>query len=232
MEPIDWLIQNWLPAGKLTLLAGQAGTGKTQLAISIAAMLSSGSALPDGTISPLLNTLMWSGEDDISTVITPRFKAASAQISGSGIKHRHRRSVNGDNKTRGLQSKLRIKPAPFSCLSLRPQAWVAEDCLRIAQHLKLRQAGRALFPRQHQPKACVAQKTCGPISPYPHGHTERFIGLRAICLPSAKQGDISCLAFLKNAFRPILRWNPKSRPRTFLLLSGLARKACADGFCC
>ena len=80
MEPIDWLIQNWLPAGKLTLLAGQAGTGKTQLAISIAAMLSSGSALPDGTISPLLNTLMWSGEDDISTVITPRFKAASAQM--------------------------------------------------------------------------------------------------------------------------------------------------------
>ena len=31
MEPIDWLIKNWLPLGKLVLLAGQAGTGKTQL---------------------------------------------------------------------------------------------------------------------------------------------------------------------------------------------------------
>lgn len=47
MEPINWLIQNWLPLGKLTLLAGQAGTGKTQLAISIAAMLSAGRHLPD-----------------------------------------------------------------------------------------------------------------------------------------------------------------------------------------
>lgn len=81
MEPIAWLKQNWLPLGKLTLLAGQAGTGKTQLAISIAAMLSAGRHLPDGSINPPFSILMWSGEDDISTVITPRFKAASAQMN-------------------------------------------------------------------------------------------------------------------------------------------------------
>ena len=81
MEPIEWLIQNWLPMGKLTLLAGQAGTGKTQLAISIAAMLSAGRQLPDGSIIQPFNILMWSGEDDISTVITPRFKASSAAMN-------------------------------------------------------------------------------------------------------------------------------------------------------
>ena len=81
MEPINWLIQNWLPLGKLTLLAGQAGTGKTQLAISIAAMLSAGRHLPDGSINPPFSVLMWSGEDDISTVITPRYKASSAQMN-------------------------------------------------------------------------------------------------------------------------------------------------------
>ncbi|TDR31057.1 AAA family ATPase [Hydromonas duriensis] len=80
MEPIDWLMHNWLPLGKLTLLAGQAGTGKTQLAISLASMLSAGRSLPDGTTHPPLNTLMWTGEDDIATVITPRFKAAHAQM--------------------------------------------------------------------------------------------------------------------------------------------------------
>ena len=81
MEPINWLIQNWLPLGKLTLLAGQAGTGKTQLAISIAAMLSAGKHLPDGSVNPPFSILMWSGEDDISTVITPRFKASSAAMN-------------------------------------------------------------------------------------------------------------------------------------------------------
>lgn len=81
MEPIEWLIQNWLPLGKLTLLAGQAGTGKTQLAISIAAMLSAGRHLPDGSINPPFSALMWSGEDDISTVITPRFKASFAAMN-------------------------------------------------------------------------------------------------------------------------------------------------------
>ena len=81
MEPIDWLMNGWLPLGKLTLLAGQAGTGKTQLAISLASMLSAGQALPDGTNHSPLSILMWSGEDDITTVITPRFKAAQAQMN-------------------------------------------------------------------------------------------------------------------------------------------------------
>ena len=81
MEPIDWLIKNWLPLGKLVLLAGQAGTGKTQLAISIAAKLSAGLTLVDGSQHPPSNVLIWTGEDDASTVIVPRFKAAMADMS-------------------------------------------------------------------------------------------------------------------------------------------------------
>ena len=81
MEPIDWLIKNWLPLGKLVLLAGQAGTGKTQLAISIAAKLSAGLTLVDGSQHPHSNVIVWTGEDDASTVIVPRFKAAMAEMS-------------------------------------------------------------------------------------------------------------------------------------------------------
>ena len=80
IEPVDWLIKNWLPMSMITLLAGQAGTGKTQLTISIASVLSNGGVLPDGSSRPECNILMWSGEDDISTVITPRFKAAGAKM--------------------------------------------------------------------------------------------------------------------------------------------------------
>ena len=47
-EAIDWLWPNWLACGKLHLLAGAAGTGKTTIALSLAASLSRGGAWPDG----------------------------------------------------------------------------------------------------------------------------------------------------------------------------------------
>src|SRR5258707_1253868 len=47
-EPIQWLWPGWLPAGKLTLLAGSPGTGKTTLALALAAAITRGSEWPDG----------------------------------------------------------------------------------------------------------------------------------------------------------------------------------------
>lgn len=39
---IKWLWPGWLPEGKLTLLAGSPGTGKTTLALAIAATITTG----------------------------------------------------------------------------------------------------------------------------------------------------------------------------------------------
>jgi len=41
-EPIRWLWPGWLAQGKLHVLAGSPGTGKTTLAIALAASLTSG----------------------------------------------------------------------------------------------------------------------------------------------------------------------------------------------
>jgi putative DNA primase/helicase len=71
-EPIEWLWNGWLAAGKFHLLGGAPGTGKTTLAIAMAATLSSGGRWPDGTTAEAGNVLIWSGEDDPANTLVPR----------------------------------------------------------------------------------------------------------------------------------------------------------------
>src|SRR5512143_3769974 len=48
-EPVQWFWRNWLARGKLHVLAGTAGTGKTTLALAMAATVTIGGRWPDGT---------------------------------------------------------------------------------------------------------------------------------------------------------------------------------------
>ncbi len=79
-EPIDWLWIHWLAAGKIHILAGAAGTGKTTLALSLAAIVSSGGWWPDGTRCKPGDVVIWSGEDDASDVLVPRLHAMGANV--------------------------------------------------------------------------------------------------------------------------------------------------------
>lgn len=75
-EPIRWLWPGWLAQGKLHVLAGSPGTGKTTLAIALAAVVTSGGYWPDGSRAAAGNVLIWSGEDDPSDTLLPRVLAA------------------------------------------------------------------------------------------------------------------------------------------------------------
>ncbi|WP_082102893.1 AAA family ATPase [Robbsia andropogonis] len=80
-EAISWLWRYWLPAGKLTLLAGSPGTGKTTIALSLAAMVSKGNVWPDGAPNTGAGTvLMWSSEDNPADTLVPRLIAAGADL--------------------------------------------------------------------------------------------------------------------------------------------------------
>jgi hypothetical protein len=48
-QQINWLWQRRIPLGKITLLDGDPGVGKSLLAITIAACVSTGRPMPDGT---------------------------------------------------------------------------------------------------------------------------------------------------------------------------------------
>ena len=80
-EPISWLWEGWIAAGKLHILGGRAGTGKTTLAMSIAATVSRGGTLPDGSrCGAPGRVLIWTGEDDPKDTLVPRLAAAGADL--------------------------------------------------------------------------------------------------------------------------------------------------------
>src|SRR5258708_17584462 len=47
---VDWLWPGKIPRGRVTLIEGPAGAGKSMVALDLAARLSSGRAWPDGTL--------------------------------------------------------------------------------------------------------------------------------------------------------------------------------------
>ncbi|MDY7579439.1 AAA family ATPase [Herbaspirillum sp. RTI4] len=81
-QPITWLWEGWLPAGKLTILAGAAGTGKTTLALGLAAALTSGGRWPDAShCTAKGNVLIWSSEDVADDTLVPRLIASGADLN-------------------------------------------------------------------------------------------------------------------------------------------------------
>ncbi|VVP89091.1 hypothetical protein PS910_02699 [Pseudomonas fluorescens] len=79
--PIRWLWPGWLAQGKLHILAGAGGTGKTTLLLGLIATITTAGRWPDGEICREAgNVLIWSSEDDPSDTLVPRLIAAGADM--------------------------------------------------------------------------------------------------------------------------------------------------------
>ena len=81
IKPINWLWGNRFAKGKLSIIAGEPGLGKSQLSISMAAKITTGQAWPDGENCGLGEVIFLSAEDDAADTIVPRLKAAGANLS-------------------------------------------------------------------------------------------------------------------------------------------------------
>ena len=77
-ERVTWLWPGWLAAGKLHIVAGPPGVGKTTVAMNLSAIVTRGGTWPDGTTAPLGRVLIWSGEDGIADTLVPRLLANGA----------------------------------------------------------------------------------------------------------------------------------------------------------
>jgi putative DNA primase/helicase len=82
VKPVEWLIPNWLPLGKLTLLAGDGKCGKTTLLLHIAAALSNGlKVLGHHQRDEHCEVLLLCAEDDAADTLKPRLIALDAECS-------------------------------------------------------------------------------------------------------------------------------------------------------
>jgi AAA domain len=84
VEPVEpeWLWDGRIPAGEVTVIAADGGTGKTFAAVDLAARITRGDALPGGTPATAPGSvIIASAEDDPSTVLAWRLMAARADMA-------------------------------------------------------------------------------------------------------------------------------------------------------
>jgi hypothetical protein len=77
--PVEWLWEPYLARGKLAVLDGDPGTGKSFLTIDIAARVSRGGTMPGGPVrfGARETVLLLNAEDDARDTIRPRLRAAA-----------------------------------------------------------------------------------------------------------------------------------------------------------
>jgi hypothetical protein len=80
-ENIRWLWPGWIPLGKLTVLEGDPGLGKSTLALALAAAVSTGRALPGSSAATPAAVVIVTFEDGLADTIRPRLDAAGADVS-------------------------------------------------------------------------------------------------------------------------------------------------------
>ena len=81
----EWLWRHWMAAGSLHLIAGAPATGKTSVALSLAATLSRGDLWPDGSPARAARAVVWSGEDHTTSTLLPRLIAQGADLAKISI---------------------------------------------------------------------------------------------------------------------------------------------------
>jgi len=80
-QPIDWLWPKRIPLGKITILEGDPGMGKSLLAVSVAASVSTGRSMPGETPGKQGGVILIAPEDSSGDTIRPRLEAARGDPS-------------------------------------------------------------------------------------------------------------------------------------------------------
>ena len=80
--PISWLWKGRIALGKLTMIVGDPGLGKSLVTIALATHVSRGSPFPvDGSKPPIGDVVLLSAEDDPADTIKPRLEAMGADCT-------------------------------------------------------------------------------------------------------------------------------------------------------
>ena len=81
-EEVSWLWYPFIPYGKLTIVQGDPGDGKTTLVLNIAARLSKGDPMDDGMrCDEPINIIYQTAEDGLADTVKPRLENAGADCS-------------------------------------------------------------------------------------------------------------------------------------------------------
>ena len=80
LTPVEWLWKPYLPFGKLSVLQGNPGEGKTYFAMHLAAACTSGKLLPNMERMEPFNVIYQTAEDGLGDTVKPRLIEAGAGL--------------------------------------------------------------------------------------------------------------------------------------------------------
>ena len=80
VQPTKWLWRGRIPLGKLTLLAGDPGLGKSFLTVDLAARVTGGKAWPDAAPASSGSVIFLNAEDELDDTLCPRLAKAGADL--------------------------------------------------------------------------------------------------------------------------------------------------------
>ena len=78
LQEVKWLWYPYIPFGKITIIQGDPGEGKTTLALRLAAACTTGQALPGMEVPELFNVIYQTAEDGLGDTVKPRLMDAGA----------------------------------------------------------------------------------------------------------------------------------------------------------
>ena len=85
-QPVRWLWPGKIPLGRVTVIYGEEGIGKTSLGLELAARVSAGTHWPDQSGAPEPGrVLIVNGEDPLAEAIHPRLTSSGAKLQNISI---------------------------------------------------------------------------------------------------------------------------------------------------
>jgi putative DNA primase/helicase len=122
-ENIEWTWRSRLARGKISILAGDPGQGKSQISSNLAAAISTGGNWPDGGKASMGSVVILSAEDGAADTTLPRLMAAGADCK----KVHSVRSVTDKGKDRSFNLGADIKQLGELCDQLGDVVLVIVD---------------------------------------------------------------------------------------------------------
>lgn len=82
-EKVNWLWYPYIPYGKITLIQGDPGDGKTTFVLAVAALLTNGKSMPEteDTVAEPMTVIYQTAEDGLADTIKPRLEEVGADCS-------------------------------------------------------------------------------------------------------------------------------------------------------
>lgn len=150
---VKWLWPGRIPLGRITLLVGRPGEGKSFLTTYMAARISTGSPWPDGSECPQGSVILISAEDDPADTIRPRLDAHYADTQRVHLLSMVRR-IEADGKRHDVMFTL----ADLAALETALQA--LSDCrLLVVDPIGSFLGGRTDAHRDNEVRAVLAPVT-------------------------------------------------------------------------